>query len=107
MQLHNHVAIQPHNEMLGLGELEPHKLNYNAHSAEQIRKIAASLTKFGQMRSLVVWRKTLLAGHGVVEAARSLGWSELRADVLPDEYPPELAQAYLVADNELSAPVRP
>jgi ParB-like chromosome segregation protein Spo0J len=94
--------MQPRNETLDLDLLEPHPKNYNRHPAEQVRRLAKSLTKFGQVRSVVVWRNTLLAGHGVVEAARILNWRTVRADVLPDDYPEHLALAYIAADNELA-----
>jgi DNA modification methylase/DNA-binding ferritin-like protein (Dps family) len=90
------------NELLEIGALQPHPRNYNRHPAEQVRKLAKSLRKMGQVRSIVVWRGTILAGHGVVEAAKSLKWKTIRADVLPDEYPEELALAYVAADNELA-----
>ncbi len=90
------------NRVVQLDALTPHDRNYNRHPPGQVRKLAKSLTKFGQVRSIVVWRSTVLAGHGVVEAARSLGWKELRADVLPDDYPDHLALAYVAADNELA-----
>ena len=88
--------------VLPLASLRPHPRNYNRHSPSQIQRIAASLTAFGQVRAIVVWRSTILAGHGVVEAARQLGWTDIRADVLPDDYPEHLALAYVVADNELA-----
>ena len=94
--------MQTTNQTMLLSELKPHPQNYNRHSAEQVKRIAKSLGKFGQVRSIVVWRKTILAGHGVVEAARSLKWKSVRADVLPDEYPEALALAYVAADNELA-----
>lgn len=84
-----------------MAEVKAHKRNYNRHPAVQVERIATSLRKFGQVRSIVVWRNTILAGHGVVEAAKSLGWREIAADVLPDEYPEHLALAYVAADNEL------
>lgn len=93
---------QPTNQRVALATLRPHPRNYNRHPASQVQRIAASLRKFGQVRSVVVWRSTILAGHGVVEAARAAGWSEIRADVLPDEYPEHLALAYVAADNELA-----
>lgn len=87
---------------VSLADLAPHPRNYNRHSDAQIARIARSLTRFGQVRSIVTWRNTTLAGHGVVAAARSLGWPSLRADVLPDAYPEQDALAYVVADNELA-----
>lgn len=93
---------QPTNQRVALATLRPHPRNYNRHPASQVQRIAASLGKFGQVRSVVVWRSTILAGHGVVEAARAAGWQSIRADVLPDDYPEHLALAYVAADNELA-----
>ncbi len=94
--------VTPVNQRVALADIAPHERNYNRHPADQVKRIAASLRKFGQVRSIVVWRSTILAGHGVVEAARSLGWKEITADVLPDTYPEHLALAYVAADNELA-----
>jgi DNA adenine methylase len=94
--------MELNNRDVDLDELQPHRQNYNRHPAEQVRRLAKSLTKFGQVRSVVVWRNTLLAGHGVAEAARILNWRTVRADVLPDDYPEHLALAYIAADNELA-----
>jgi DNA modification methylase len=95
-------TVHPTNQMVALADLAPHPRNYNRHPAAQVRKLAQSLRKFGQVRSVVVWRSTILAGHGVVEAAKSLKWQHIRADVLPDDYPEHLALAYVAADNELA-----
>ena len=95
------IPVSPTNTVIALADYQPHPRNYNKHPAKQVERIAISLRKFGQIRSVVVWRNYFLAGHGVREAALSLGWDSLRADVLPDEYPEELALAYVAADNEL------
>lgn len=89
------------NREIRLKDYSPHNRNYNRHPAQQIERIAKSLQTFDQVRSVVVWRNYFLAGHGVREAALLLGWDSLRADVLPDDYPEELALAYVAADNEL------
>ncbi len=73
-----------------------------AHPAPQVDRIARSLATFGQGRSIVVWHTTIIAGHGVVAAARQLGWTHIHADVLDPAMPEQTALAYLVADNELS-----
>lgn len=88
--------------MIRLADYQPHPRNYNRHSEAQIQRIAASLKKFGQVRAVVVRGGHYLAGHGVALAAGSLGWETLRADVLPADYPEDLALAYLAADNELA-----
>ncbi len=85
-----------------LNAYQPHPRNYTRHPADQVKRIAHSLRTFGQVRSIVVWRGYFLAGHGVAEAAQSLGWATLQADALPDDYPEAKALAYAAADNELS-----
>jgi ParB-like chromosome segregation protein Spo0J len=84
-----------------LADLSPHPRNYNQHSDAQIARIAKSLSTFGQVRSIVIWHNTILAGHGVVMAAKSLGWDSIRADV-QDHLSEAQALAYVVADNELA-----
>ena len=86
-----------------LADLRAHDRNYNQHSDAQIAKIAKSLATFGQVRSIVVWHNTILAGHGVVMAAKSLGWDTIRADrIAQDHLTESQALAYVVADNELA-----
>lgn len=91
-----------------LAELRPHPLNYNRHSAEQIGRLARSLERFGQPKELVVWApagggpRFIIAGHGLAEAARQLGWDALRANDMTDEWSEAQALAYLAADNELA-----
>lgn len=100
-------AVRVERREVGLAELRPHPRNYNKHPAAQVERLRASLRKFGQVRSIVVWGSTILAGHGLVEAARAEGWAALRADVLPDDYPEHLALAYVAADNELGRLAEP
>lgn len=85
-----------------IADYQPHPRNYNRHPADQLKRIGHSLATFGQVRAIVVWRGYFLAGHGVAEAAKMIGWSTLEADALPDDYPEAKALAYLAADNELS-----
>jgi len=85
---------------VALDDLAPHPRNYKAHPAAQIERLAASLVAFGQPRTVAVWRGTILAGHGVTQAARHLGWRQIRASIVPDAWSAERAQAYVVADNE-------
>ncbi len=100
-------AIQT-NMVLSIAQLFPHPRNYRQHSEAQLRKLRASLERFGQARSIVVIPNTsrgytIVAGHGVVDAARSLHWSQLRADVLPETWTEQDIVGYLIADNTLSS----
>jgi ParB-like chromosome segregation protein Spo0J len=61
-----------------IADLQAHPQNYRAHPPEQISAIKASLTRLGQFRAVVVnTEDTILAGHGVVQAAQELGWTEI------------------------------
>lgn len=89
-------------EVIELSRLKPHPKNYRKHPEEQLAHIQASLEQHGVYRNVVVARDfTILAGHGVVEAATRLGRSSLpvkRLDVDPNS---PAAMKILVADNEL------
>lgn len=95
------------NRMVPLIMLYPHARNYRQHPPTQISRIKSSLERFGQVRSIVVQSHedgsyTIVAGHGVTEAAQQLKWHELRADILPHWWSAEQVNGYLVADNNLS-----
>ena len=90
-----------------LDALHPHPRNYRQHPESQIGRLAASLARFGQVRSVVVQagadgRYLLVAGHGLAEAAKREGLTELHADVIPAHWTPEQIEGYLIADNESS-----
>lgn len=53
------------NQTIRLAEYQGHERNYNRHPDGQVKRLMASLRQFGQVRSVVVWRGRLLAGHGV------------------------------------------
>src|SRR6266487_1354122 len=95
------------NTIVPLHRLFAHPENYRVHPDAQIANLTASLTRFGQGRSIVCQdgpdRLLIVAGHGVVEAARRLDWQELRADILPTDWTPAQVKGYLIADNLLSA----
>jgi len=100
------------NQTVRLGDCRPHPQNYNKHSATQVADLRASLRKFGQVRSVVVqddgaggW--LLVAGHGLHAAAQAEGFTDLRADVIPVDWPPVKVLAYLAADNELGRAADP
>jgi ParB-like chromosome segregation protein Spo0J len=91
------------NRVISLNRLIPHPDNYRIHPDEQISDLILSLKRFGQGRSIIVQdgpnELLTVGGHGVVEAARQVGWTELRADVLPADWTPSQIRGYLIADN--------
>lgn len=74
--------------------------NARKHSQRNLDAIAASLVRFGQRKPLVVHRGVVLAGNGTLEAARSLGWTEIEVAEVPDDWDMDTAKAYALADNK-------
>ncbi len=60
-----------------LAELKPHPRNARKHSPEQIAQLAGVMRRFGWTNpALIDEDDTIIAGHGRVLAAQSLGWVE-------------------------------
>jgi hypothetical protein len=90
-------------EVLPLADLRPHPRNDGAHPAEELAHLKQSLTEHGVYRNVVVAQDgTLLAGHGVVQAARDLGHTHIAGKRLP--YGPDDPRALkvLVGDNHIA-----
>jgi DNA modification methylase len=90
-----------------LADYQPHPRNYNRHPDAQVADLARSLTQWGQAKPIVVWGGYIITGHGVVAAARSLGWETVQAVDHTADWTEQQALAYLVADNELSRKADP
>jgi len=90
-------------EDVAISELHAHPKNYRKHPEEQLAHIEASIRQHGFYRNVVVARDgTILAGHGVVLAAKKAGLthvSVVRLDVDPDS---PAALKLLTGDNEIS-----
>jgi ParB-like chromosome segregation protein Spo0J len=91
------------NKIVPLDKLTAHPRNYRRHPEAQISKLVSSLVRFGQGRSIVCQDGPqgylIVAGHGIVEAAKKLNYSELRADILPASWNEDQITGYLLADN--------
>jgi DNA modification methylase len=85
-----------------LANLKPHPKNYNRHSDAQITRLMESLERFGQPKEIVTWQGFIIAGHGLVEAARRLGEKTLRARDMSMDWTETEALAFMAADNELA-----
>jgi hypothetical protein len=87
-------------ETRSIDSLLPDSRNARKHGKRNLATIRASLEQFGQQRAAVIRSDgTVLAGNGMLEAARELGWTELAVTVVPDEWSDEQARAYALADN--------
>ena len=90
-------------EQIALRKLKPHPKNYKTHPEAQLEHLKKSIAEHGIYRNVIVANDyTILAGHGVVEAAKSLGLQSvpcLHTDLNPDSVK---AIKLLTADNEIS-----
>ena len=72
----------------------------NARTGHDVKRIAASLTQYGQRKPLVVNKSEggkIEAGNGTWQAAKSLGWTHVAAALVEDD--PMTAVGYAIADN--------
>lgn len=94
---------QPRARMVELSRLTDHPRNYRSHPPDQLAHLVASIEAHGFYRNVVVARDyTILSGHGVVKAARSMGRARgpvVRLDLDPNE--PRALQI-LAGDNEVA-----
>jgi ParB-like chromosome segregation protein Spo0J len=72
--------------------------NLRTHSQKNLDAIKASLRRFGQVKPIVVdQRGIVLAGNGTLQAARELGWQEIK--IVRTGLAGAEAVAYGIADN--------
>lgn len=89
--------------MTPVSELKPHPRNYQQHPEIQLRHMMKSIETHGFYRNIVVARdNTILAGHGVTEAAIRLGIAEVPVVKMDIEYNDPRAIKLLTGDNEIS-----
>jgi DNA modification methylase len=86
-------------ERRSIGDLLPHPRNSRRHPEHQLAILRESLRVHGQQKPVVITPDgTILAGHGLVEAARAEGWTEIACHVYDGPYP----EAFLAIDNRAS-----
>ncbi len=97
---------------LRIADLEEHEENYNTHPPEQVVQLEGSLEMFeeyfegGQYKNVVVCQGKVLAGNGLVMAARNRGEEYIDAQV-NDNLPDDIQRALIVADNATPAGALP
>jgi DNA modification methylase len=83
-------------EMWPVARLTAHPANYRRHPPEQIEVLRRSIRAHGLQKPIVIKADgTILAGHGLVEAARLEGYTQVPVHVYTGKHP----DAFLVADN--------
>ncbi len=90
-------------ETVDLSTLKPHPRNYRSHPEDQLEHIIESIREHGCYRNIIIAREgTILAGHGVAEAAKKMGFKTvpaIRLDLGPDD---PKALKVLTGDNEIA-----
>lgn len=91
----------PEYSIVGIDTVIPNAKNPRKHTKDQIKKIADSISAFGfKVPLLIDSNRVVIAGHGRLEAAKSLGLEKV--PVLIDSQMTEAQKkAYLIADNKL------
>jgi DNA modification methylase len=98
-QLPARVTAEIRTELRRISELRPHPRNYRRHPEHQLAILRESLRIHGQQKPVVITPDgTILAGHGLVEAASAEGWTEIACHVYDGPYP----EAFLAIDNRAS-----
>ena len=87
-------------ERVALDKLHEDPLNVRRHNPRNLAVIRGSLQRFGQRgRAVVALRDgTVIAGNGLIAAARELGWSHVDVH-FSDDLAGEDARAFAIADN--------
>jgi len=89
-------------EYLPAGALNPDPRNPRRHSKAQIRQIARSIKHFGFNVPILVDRANMvIAGHGRLEAAKQLGFTDIPTIRL-DHLTESQVRAFAIADNRLT-----
>ncbi|WP_243288758.1 site-specific DNA-methyltransferase [Geothrix terrae] len=93
-----HLCIQ----QVSIGDLHPSSSNPRVHTRKQVRQIAESIKAFGfNVPVLVDGQNRVIAGHGRLQAATLLGWTEVPTICL-EHLTEAQAKAFMVADNKLT-----
>lgn len=89
-------------EYLEASQLSPYPRNSRTHSRKQIRQIADSIRQFGFTNPLLIdGQNVILAGHGRLAAAKTLGLEQVPC-VRLEGMTAQQKRAYVLADNKLA-----
>ena len=83
-------------------DLKPRAKNPRTHTRKQIQQIATSIKEFGFINPVLIdGSDGIIAGHGRVVAAKSIGMKDVPT-VRVDHLSPTQIRAYVIADNKLA-----
>jgi hypothetical protein len=87
--------------VVSIEDITEYNKNPRIHEDTQVQKVANSIKKYGFVAPIIVdENNVIVAGHGRYAAAKLLGLSEV--PVVRKSFPPGGAEAYRIADNELT-----
>jgi hypothetical protein len=96
------MKIHLKNAMRNVEELIPYANNARTHSAEQLKQIENSIKEFGFTNPILIDDAGMIvAGHGRVIAAKTLGIKELPCIIL-EGLTEVQKKAYILADNKIA-----
>lgn len=88
---------------VAIKDLKPHPRNYQDHPDAQLQHIIKSIEANGFYRNVVIAKdNTILAGHGVVQAATQMGMKEVPTVKIDVDYNDPRALKLLIGDNEIN-----
>lgn len=97
------MTVVPKSRLVALSDLAPHPRNYRVHPPEQIEHLQASIREHGFYRNVVAAEDlTILAGHGIVEAAIGIEIEKAPTIILPIRPDSPAALKILAGDNEMA-----
>lgn len=89
-------------ENLAIDSLIPYAKNSRTHSSEQVAQVAASIKEFGWTNPVLIDEAGgIIAGHGRVMAAKTLGMVDIPCIRL-SHLTEAQKRAYVIADNQLA-----
>jgi len=87
-------------ERIAISKLTPDPNNARTHNQRNLDAIAGSLSEFGQRKPIVITQHNIIAaGNGTVEAAKSLGWTDIEVVRVPADWDADRIKAFALADN--------
>ena len=87
-------------ETVNINSLTPDPANARKHDGKNLKAIENSLLKFGQRKPIVATPDSIVvAGNGTLEAAKSLGWTEIAIARTPVGWGWDQIKAFALADN--------
>lgn len=83
-----------------ISDLRSHPENPNTHPENQLKELQNSLDQFEQVKNIVIWQGKVIAGNGLMEAAKLQNRTEIEVQDVSD-WPEEKAISFMIADNRL------